>query len=76
MSAAIALPFPHVITTREPEFDNRRGQAKRQSRSVTIADRGPALDLPLCSGDRHLALAVGGVPNWPICIVAAAGVST
>jgi hypothetical protein len=31
---------------------------------------------PLCSGDRHLALAVGGVPNWPICIVAAVGVST
>jgi toxin FitB len=30
----------------------------------------------LCSGDRHLALAVGGVPNWPICIVAAVGVST
>jgi hypothetical protein len=31
---------------------------------------------PLCSGDRHLALAVGGVPNWLICIVAAVGVST
>jgi hypothetical protein len=62
-----------------PGLGRRPRRPARRSRG--LSPLGLSLCLPhtrtrLSSGDRHLALAVDGVPNWPICIVAAVGVST